>query len=95
MKYKILNILEFTSERQRMSIIINSKDFEGKDNYLLYIKGSDYMINKKVANKNTNIYKYISHKIKQYSEKGLRILVFGFKIISQEEYIFNAKIYIY
>ena len=84
--YNISNIFEFTSERQRMSVIINSKDLEGKDNYLLYIKGSDYIINKKVANKNTNIYKTISNKIKEYSEKGLRILVFGYKIISQEEY---------
>ena len=84
--YNISNIFEFTSERQRMSVIINSKDLEGKDNYLLYIKGSDYIINKRVANKNTNIYKTISNKIKEYSEKGLRILVFGYKIISQEEY---------
>ena len=84
--YNISNIFEFTSERQRMSVIINSKDLEGKDNYLLYIKGSDYIINKKIANKNNNIYKTISNKIKEYSEKGLRILVFGYKIISQEEY---------
>ena len=84
--YSISNILEFTSERQRMSVIIKSKDRNGKDNYLLYIKGSDYIINKKVANKQTNIYKSISNKIKEYSEKGLRILVFGYKAISQEEY---------
>ena len=41
--YKICNILEFTSERQRMSVIIKSKDQYGNDNYLLYIKGSDYI----------------------------------------------------
>ena len=87
LNYKICNILEFTSERQRMSIIINSKDSQGNNNYLLYIKGSDYIINKKVSNKNTNIYKNIFNKIKEYSEKGLRILVFGFKVITEEEYI--------
>ena len=84
--YKISNILEFTSERQRMSVIIKSKDAEGKDNYLLYIKGSDYIINKKVANKNSAIYKSIFNKVKEYSDIGLRILVFGYKILSQEEY---------
>ena len=90
--YNVSNIFEFTSERQRMSVIMKSKDLEGKDNYLLYIKGSDYIINKKLANKKTNIYKTISSKIKEYSEKGLRILVFGYKIISQEEYNkFNEK----
>ena len=84
--YKICNILEFTSERQRMSVIIKSRDAEGNDNYLLYIKGSDYIINKKVANKNSTIYKSIFNKVKEYSEFGLRILVFGYKILSQDEY---------
>ena len=85
--YKICNILEFTSERQRMSVIINSKDFEGNNCYILYIKGSDYIINKKLKNKDTNIYKNIFNKVDEYSEKGLRILVFGYKLISEEEYI--------
>ena len=86
LQYKVCNILEFTSERQRMSVIINSKDMKGNNNYLLYIKGSDYIINKKVRNKNTNIYRNINNKIKEYSEKGLRILVFGYKVITEEEY---------
>ena len=86
LNYKICNIFEFTSERQRMSVIIKSKDFQGNDNYILYIKGSDYIINKKVKDKNTNMYKTISSKIKEYSEKGLRILVFGYKVISEEDY---------
>ena len=86
LKYKVNKILEFTSERQRMSVIINSKDSEGNNYYLLYIKGSDYIINKKIRNKNSNIYKNINNKIKEYSEKGLRTLVFGYKIISEEEY---------
>ena len=84
--YNICNILEFTSERQRMSVIINSRDQQGNNCYLLYIKGSDYMINKRVKNKNTNIFKKISNKIKEYSEKGLRILVYGYRVISEEEY---------
>ena len=84
--YNVSNILEFSSERQRMSVIIKSTDAKGNNSYLLYIKGSDYIINKKVANKDTNIYKNISNKIQEYSEKGLRILVFGYKAISAEEY---------
>ena len=86
MNYKVYNILEFTSERQRMSVIIKSKDSKGNNSYLLYIKGSDYIINRKVKNKNTNIYKHISNKIKEYSERGLRILLFGYKNITEEEY---------
>ena len=87
LNFTISNILEFTSERQRMSVIIKSRDSQGNNNYLLYIKGSDYIINKMIKNKNTNIYKNVFNKIKEYSEKGLRILVFGYRVISEEEYI--------
>ena len=90
--YSVSNILEFTSERQRMSVIMKSKDIKGNDNYLLYIKGSDYMLNKRAVNKDSNIYKNIFNKVKEYSDKGFRILVFGYKVISQEEYNkFNDK----
>ena len=86
LKYKICKVLEFSSERQRMSVIINSKDSNGNNSYLLYIKGSDYLLSKKVRDKNTDMYKNIMNKINEYSEKGLRILVFGYKVVTEEEY---------
>lgn len=36
--YKIIDKLEFTSERKRMSVVVK---FPGYDNYILFTKGAD------------------------------------------------------
>ena len=76
-------ILEFTSERRRMSVIIK---YENK--YYLYIKGSDNVINNLLSeeNKTTKEYKYIMNKVNDYSKKGLRILLIGYKELTTEEF---------
>ena len=77
-------ILEFTSERRRMSVIIK---YENK--YYLYIKGSDNVINNLLSeeNKTTKEYKYIMNKVNDYSKKGLRILLIGYKELTTEEFL--------
>ena len=87
-KLKKCHILEFTSERRRMSVIIkNENNKNGK--YYLYIKGSDNVINNLISqeNKNRKEYKYIINKVNQYSQKGLRTLLIGYKEITEDEYI--------
>ena len=42
--YELLHVLEFTSARKRMSVIL--KDFEG--NIILYCKGADSIIFKRM-----------------------------------------------
>ena len=76
-------ILEFTSERRRMGVIIK---YENK--YYLYIKGSDNVINNLLSeeNKATKEYKYIMNKVNDYSKKGLRILLIGYKELTTEEF---------
>ena len=81
-------ILEFTSERRRMSVIIKNEN-EINNKYYLYIKGSDNVINNLISeeNKSTKEYKYIMNKANEYSEKGLRILLIGYKELSIEEFL--------
>jgi phospholipid-transporting ATPase len=43
-KYKLLNILEFTSTRKRMSVIVQNE----KGEYLLYTKGADSIIKQRL-----------------------------------------------
>ena len=92
-EFNICNTLEFTSERKRMSVIIQRKG--GNENkYILYIKGSDNIIEELLSeeSKNSKEYKYVMNKVKDYSTKGLRILLFGYKELNCEEYqIFNEK----
>ena len=80
--YELLNIIAFSSDRKRESVIV-------KDNnsIILYIKGADTIIEKRL-NKDTN--KDILDKCKKsvnfFSSQGYRTLLIGMKILSQDEY---------
>ena len=92
-EYKICNILEFTSERKRMSVIAQKKDLN-ENKYILYIKGSDNIIDDllSIESKNSKEYKYIMNKVNDYSSKGLRTLLIGYRELNLEEYNkFNEK----
>ena len=90
------NILEFTSERKRMSVITQKKD-DDENKYILYIKGSDNVIDNLLSSesKNSKEYNYIMNKVNEYSSKGLRTLLFGYKELSLEEYDKFDKSYKY
>ena len=93
MEYKICNILEFTSERKRMSVIAQKKDLN-ENKYILYIKGSDNIIDDllSIESKNSKEYKYIMNKVNDYSSKGLRTLLIGYRELNLEEFNkFNEK----
>ena len=89
--YQRISIIEFTSDRKRMSVIF--KDLTtGK--YLIFMKGADSEVLKTLANpqdpeilKNLDKYK---EKIKtygtQFSTRGFRVLLMAFKYISKKEY---------
>ena len=92
-EFKICNILEFTSERKRMSVITQKKN-SNDNKYMLYIKGSDNIIDQLLSteSKNSKEYKYIMNKVNDYSIKGLRTLLIGYKELNSEEYHkFNEK----
>ena len=94
-KYEILHILNFTSERKRMSIIVRDK----QDRKIkLYCKGADSEIKKRLSNKSKN--NPISYKIEKkldfFSKKGFRTLMVGYKIIPEREYFqWNEEIKTY
>ena len=82
--FLILKILNFTSERKRMSIIIKDE----KNTIKLYCKGADTEIKKRIINNNENS-KYIhiiSKNVDRFSSKGYRTLMVAMKIIPEKEY---------
>ena len=82
--YKILNILEYSSERKRMSIICETPDGE----IIHYIKGADSAIEKLLNEKNKKSNELANTKqyLKNYSTYGLRTLMLAYKELSREEY---------
>ena len=96
--YELMQTLEFDSDRKRMTVIIKSSDSDehGKSKYLVYTKGADtsmFKTAKVMRSRDGNIstegqqqQAYFDASLKEFSEKGWRTLILGFKVISQSEY---------
>nr|XP_033802237.1 phospholipid-transporting ATPase IA isoform X2 [Geotrypetes seraphini] len=80
-KYELLNVLEFTSNRKRMSVIV--RNAAGK--LRLYCKGADTVIYERLAE--SSKYKEITLKhLEQFATEGLRTLCFAVAEISENVY---------
>ena len=83
-KYEVLQVLGFSSERKRMSIIVKYQN-----EIILYTKGADSEISKRLSQKslkNEN-YNIISNGLIDFSKKGLRTLMVAYRKINNEDYI--------
>ena len=82
--FTVLNILNFSSERKRMSIIIKDKNGIIK----LYCKGADSEIIKRMnKNNKDNFYSNFTLKcVDKLSCKGFRSLLIAYKIIDEDDY---------
>uniref|UniRef100_A0A8C5P2T5 Phospholipid-transporting ATPase n=1 Tax=Jaculus jaculus TaxID=51337 RepID=A0A8C5P2T5_JACJA len=80
-RYELLNVLEFTSARKRMSVIVRTPS--GK--LRLYCKGADTVIYERLAE--TSKYKEITLKhLEQFATEGLRTLCFAVAEISESDF---------
>ncbi|XP_008293346.1 probable phospholipid-transporting ATPase IA isoform X6 [Stegastes partitus] len=80
-KYELLHVLEFTSVRKRMSVIMRTPS--GK--IRLYCKGADTVIYDRLAD--SSRYKEITLKhLEQFATEGLRTLCFAVADISESSY---------
>lgn len=78
--YEILHILEFDSDRKRMSILV--KDLQRKE-FLLFCKGADTSMMEKCVCKTSDLY---DAPLKSFSENGWRVMVMAYKILNEFEY---------
>ena len=78
--YNILNIIEYTSERKRMSVIAKCPD--GK--IRLFAKGADSVISERLA-PNSSVGETNKHLIK-FAQKGLRTLMIAYREVGDNEY---------
>eukprot|EP01129_Flabellula_baltica_P012096 TRINITY_DN5407_c0_g1_i1.p1 TRINITY_DN5407_c0_g1~~TRINITY_DN5407_c0_g1_i1.p1 ORF type:complete len:1031 (-),score=195.89 TRINITY_DN5407_c0_g1_i1:231-3302(-) len=87
-RYEILQILDFTSSRKRMTVFVRDED----DVIRAYIKGSDDVILERILQDNPKLIKTTKKHIDKFSEEGLRTLLLGEKILSEDEFLdFNAN----
>ncbi|KAK9093590.1 hypothetical protein Syun_028501 [Stephania yunnanensis] len=81
-EYKLLNLLEFSSARMRMSVIVRDENNE----IFLLCKGADSIIYSRLAENGKHYQQATTAHLSDYAEDGLRTLVFGYRKLEQEEY---------
>ncbi|CAL5047719.1 unnamed protein product [Urochloa decumbens] len=81
-KYDLLNILEFSSSRKRMSVIV--KEPEGR--ILLFSKGADSVMFKRLAPNGRKFEDDTRRHINEYSDSGLRTLVLAYRVLDEKDY---------
>ncbi|KAG0584404.1 hypothetical protein KC19_3G207800 [Ceratodon purpureus] len=87
--YQLLDVLEFSSLRKRMSITVRFPD----GRLLLLSKGADSVILQRVDRKRSGPVAETTRHLKLYGEVGLRTLVVAYKVLDEEEYKSWAKRY--
>lgn len=78
--FEIMQILEFDSNRKRMSIILKNLDSQ---EYILYCKGADSSI---LANCVSGDIQSCESDIKSFGQNGWRTLALGYRLLSHDEY---------
>jgi phospholipid-translocating ATPase len=81
-EYKVLNLLEFTSKRKRMTVIV--RDEEGQ--ILLLCKGADSIIFERLAKNGKTYLGPTTRHLTEYGEAGLRTLALAYRKLDEDEY---------
>ena len=80
--YQLLDVLEFSSLRKRMSVIVRFPD----GRLLLLSKGADTVILQRLDRRNGGPVAETTRHLKLYGEVGLRTLVVAYKVLDEAEY---------
>ncbi|OZJ05334.1 hypothetical protein BZG36_01593 [Bifiguratus adelaidae] len=93
-QFVLLNVLEFNSNRKRMSVILRSTEGEGR--LVLLTKGADSVIYERLANEfgdNEDLKKAQSKireatlkHLEEFANQGLRTLCLAYRFVSEGEY---------
>ncbi len=80
--YQLLNVLEFTSARKRMSVIVRFPD----GRLLLLSKGADSVMLQRVDRNKSGFVKETNKDLKEFGQVGLRTLVVAYRELSEDKY---------
>ena len=79
--YKLLNSLDYSSERKRMAVIVRSPD----NKIYLFAKGADSAIGERVT-QNKELLEVTGDHLIQFAKHGLRTLMIAYRQLTEEEY---------
>ncbi|KAM7251337.1 hypothetical protein ACFE04_023220 [Oxalis oulophora] len=81
-EYKLLNLLEFSSSRKRMSVIVSDEDGQ----IFLLCKGADSIIFDRLTEVGRSYQQATALHLSSYAEDGFRTLAFAYRKIERSEY---------
>ncbi|GAM29207.1 hypothetical protein SAMD00019534_123830 [Acytostelium subglobosum LB1] len=81
-QFEFLNILEFNSDRKRMSIVV--RDAEGR--FIIYTKGADTTVLPLLRKDQDEIHTTTLEHLQDFAAEGLRTLCLAYAIIPEDEY---------
>lgn len=81
-RYKLLNLIEFTSTRKRMTVIVRTEDKKIR----VMCKGADSIIIPRLNKQNSLFLDITTDYLDSYAKEGLRTLLLAEKEITEEYY---------
>ncbi|KAG8758981.1 hypothetical protein FRC14_006959 [Serendipita sp. 396] len=85
-EYELLHVLDFTSARKRMSVIVRRVDSEDSKRVFLLCKGADSVIIERLKNGQNEFTKTTEEHLEYFASSGLRTLCLAYKVIPEDEY---------
>jgi phospholipid-translocating ATPase len=89
LRFRLLNILEFTSTRKRMSIIVRQLGEVGESEsnpILLFCKGADNVIFERLAPGGEELKAATEEQLDLFAREGLRTLTVAYRVVPDDEY---------
>ncbi|GMH31586.1 hypothetical protein Nepgr_033430 [Nepenthes gracilis] len=80
--YRLLNIIEFSSSRKRMSVVVRNEEGE----LLLLCKGADSVMFERLAKTGREFEEETKKHVNEYAEAGLRTLILAYRDVDEDEY---------
>ncbi|GAA5888077.1 hypothetical protein JCM6882_000274 [Rhodosporidiobolus microsporus] len=86
-EFQLLNVLEFTSARKRMSVVLRKiSDGEGQGVLFLLAKGADNVIFERLAPGEEDLKKRTDKHLEDFANEGLRTLCLAYKVLDEDMY---------
>jgi len=80
--FEVLNVIEFNSDRKRMSVILRDENGIIK----LYTKGADDVMLARASNTDRKYVDITLNHLEAFAKDGFRTLVLAYRIVSEQEY---------
>ncbi|KAM0756281.1 phospholipid-translocating P-type ATPase [Meredithblackwellia eburnea MCA 4105] len=86
-EYELLNVIEFSSARKRMSVVLRRLNSGGDgESLVLLTKGADNIIFERLGPGNEEMKKKTDNALEAFANEGLRTLCLAYKPLDEDEY---------